>query len=221
MWSNGEVIIDSRKTGATALAMVCAAGLLAPGLLSSAAASSATYVVVEAKSSFRIHVGKSGLFSFAGHKHEVEAPVSGTVTADPANLTASRVDLNFATARLTVREEGEPKGDAAKVQEKMHSADVLDAVRFPEIRFTSTRVTGKTVAGGGYELRIVGDLNLRGVVVDISLPVSVKLTGSLLTATGTIKLRHDQFGMKPVSVAGVVKVAQEIPIDFEIVAERQ
>ena len=44
---------------------------------------------IAAASSVRIHVGKSGAFSFAGHKHEVVAPaVSGEVIADPADLAA-------------------------------------------------------------------------------------------------------------------------------------
>jgi hypothetical protein len=39
-----------------------------------------------------------------------------------------------------------------------------------------------------------------------------------LTASGKTVLRHDQFGMQPVSVAGVVKVKNEIAIDYRIVA---
>ncbi len=178
------------------------------------------YTVVDARSSVRIHVGKSGLFSFAGHKHEVEAPVSGTIHADPANLEASRVDLIFRAASLRVREEGEPKGDAARVQEKMHSADVLDVLRFPEIRFVSKHVTGKAISGG-YDLKVVGELTLHGLSVEFTVPVRVMLKEASLTATGRLTLRHDQFGMKPVSVGGVVKVANEVPIDFEIVAERR
>ena len=61
-----------------------------------AGAAPRTYVVDPAASSVRIHVGKSGAFSFAGHKHEVVAPaVSGEVTADPADLGASRVDADL------------------------------------------------------------------------------------------------------------------------------
>ena len=88
-------------------------------LLASAAPTSATgdtYAVVESKSSVQVHVGKSGLLSFAGHRHEVEAPVSGTVTADPANLAGSSVELTFASARLRVVPDGEPSGDAPKVE---------------------------------------------------------------------------------------------------------
>jgi polyisoprenoid-binding protein YceI len=189
---------------------------------SAASAAGATYPVVESKSSVRIHVGKSGAFSFAGHKHEVQAPVSGTITADPANLSASVVDLTFDSWHLRVLPDHEPSGDAPKVEEAMHGPEVLDAVRFPKIHFLSKKVTGRTLSDGGYELSIVGELSLHGVTKELTVPVKVKIDGRSLTATGETTLRHDQFGMKPVSAGGgSVKVKNEIQIDFEIVAEQR
>jgi polyisoprenoid-binding protein YceI len=187
-----------------------------------ATADGAPYAVVEAKSAVRIHVGKTGTFSFAGHKHEVQAPVAGTITALPADLGASSVDLTFASARLRVLPEGEPSGDAPKVEEVMHGPEVLDAVRFPEIHFRSKKVTGRAVSSGAYELSLVGELSLHGVTQEITLPVKVTLEGRSLKATGETTLRHDQFGMTPVSAAGgTVRVANEIHVDFEIVAEQR
>jgi polyisoprenoid-binding protein YceI len=199
--------------------------LLAAGavvfLAAVAAAEPVRFTVVEAKSSVRIHVGKSGAFSFAGHRHEVEAPVSGTVTADAAALSASSVDLRFASARLRVLPEGEPEGDAPKVEDVMHGAQVLEAGRFPEIRFVSKHVEGQR-SGEAYDLRIVGDLTLHGVTAELTVPVRVALDASTLTATGQATVRHDQFGLKPVSAGGgTVKVANEIRIEFRIVAERR
>jgi polyisoprenoid-binding protein YceI len=185
-------------------------------------AAGATYSVVESKSSVRIHVGKSGAFSFAGHRHEVQAPVSGTVTADPANLSASSVDLTFASGRLRVLPGGEPSGDAPKVEKVMHGPEVLDAVRFPEIHFRSKKITGRTLSGGAYELSLVGELSLHGVTQEITVPVKITLDGRSLTAAGQTTLRHDQFGMKPVTAGGgTVKVANDIHIDFQIVAEQR
>jgi polyisoprenoid-binding protein YceI len=187
-----------------------------------AGATGATYPVVESKSSVRIHVGKSGAFSFAGHRHEVQAPVSGTITADPENLSASNVDLIFASRHLRVLPDGEPSGDAPKVEEIMHGPQVLDAVRFPEIHFRSKKVTGRALSGGGYDLSLVGELRLHGVTQEITVPVKVILEGRTLTAVGQATLRHDQFGMKPVSAGGgTVKVANDIQIDFQIVAEQR
>ncbi len=192
------------------------------GCAPSVGAAATTYAVVEAKSSARIHVGKSGAFSFAGHKHEVEAPVSGTVTADSANLPGSSVALTFPTARMRVLAEGEPKGDAPKVEEAMHGPKVLNVARFPEISFKSKKVTGKGLGGSGYDLSLVGDLSLHGVTREITVPVRVTIEGRILTATGEATILHDQFGMERVSVfGGAVKVKNEIGISFRIVAEQR
>ena len=55
---------------------------------------------------------KAAPVSFAGHKHEVIAPVSGTVSADPGHLAASHVELTFLSSAISVSPEGEPEGDA-------------------------------------------------------------------------------------------------------------
>jgi len=69
--------------------------------------------------------------------------VSGEITADAADLAASQVTLTFQAGALKVLPEGEPAGDAPKVEEIMRGPKVLDAVRFPAITFKSQRVTGR------------------------------------------------------------------------------
>jgi polyisoprenoid-binding protein YceI len=198
--------------------IVAAFALLTPV---AAAAQPAEYVVDAARSAVRIHVGKSGAFSFAGHRHQVEAPVSGVIRADPASLGTSSVELRFASAGLRVRPEGEPAGDAPKVQEVMQGPKVLEVGRFPEIRFVSKAVRGQAAPGSAYDLTVVGDLTLRDVTRELTVPVRVALEGAALTATGRATLRHDQFGLKPVSAAGgTVKVANELRVEFTIVAAR-
>jgi polyisoprenoid-binding protein YceI len=193
-------------------------GLAALGAVPAAAAPR-TYVVDAGASSVRIHVGKSGAFSFAGHSHEVAAPaLAGAVTADPADVSASQLSLTFEAGALKVLPEGEPAGDPPKVEEAMRGPKVLDVLQFPTVAFKSQRVSGRAGAAGAYDLEIVGEMSLHGVTRALTLPVHVELAGDTLTASGTAVLRHDQFGMQPVSVAGVVKVKNEIQVTYRIVA---
>lgn len=181
-----------------------------------------TYIVDTAKSAVQVHVGKTGLLSFAGHLHEVLAPVTGTITAEPGRPGASSVELRFASAQLRVSPEGEPNGDAPKVEEVMRGPAVLDVPRFPEIHFKSKAVAGRSASPGAFDLTITGVLGLHGVTREITIPVRVTIDGRTLTAAGRATLRHDWFGMKPVSAGGgTVKVANEIRIDFRIVAEQR
>ncbi len=179
-----------------------------------------TYRVDAGQSLVEIHVGKSGAFSFAGHKHEVVAPrVSGEVVADPEDLSRSAVSLAFEAAALQVTGKGEPAKDVPKVQEAMVGPQVLDAARHPAISFQSRTVTGRPGTAGAWELQVTGDLSLHGVTRPLTLPLRVEIAGETLTAHGTTVIRQKDFGMEPVSAAGgTVKVKNELAIDYRIVA---
>jgi len=191
------------------------------GALLAAFVLAGTYSVDPARCSVAIHVGRSGLFKFAGHAHEVVASrCDGEVVAVPEDLGRSSVKLWFDAASLRVSEKGEPEGDAQKVQAAMLGPKLLDAARFPHISFVSTAVSGRLVSAGVYELMITGDLRLHGVTRRIDLPLRVELQADGLTAGGHLALKQTAFGLSPISVAGVVKVKDEVGIDFEIAAKR-
>src|SRR6185503_18023661 len=172
-----------------------------------AAAAPREYAVDADASRVMVHVGKSGVFGFAGHEHEIRAGrVSGTITADDASIGGSSVMLDFDAAALTVTGEGEPAGDVAQVQTRMMGPDVLNAPAFPSIGFRSGAVTGRKVSTGAWELSVAGTLTLHGVSRPLSLSVRVEIAADTLTARGRSELRQTDFGMRPVSAgAGTVK----------------
>ena len=196
-----------------------APGILALGLALPAAAAPRTYVIDASASAVQVHVGKSGVFGFAGHNHEVVAErCEGKVEADPDDLARASVEVSFAASGLTVSATGEPEGDAPKVQEVMAGPKVLDALRFPKIVFRSRQVSGRRTAEGVYELQVTGELSLHGVARVIAVPVRVELSGATFTATGRAPLGQRAFGIEPVSAGGgTVKVKNELGIEFKIV----
>lgn len=178
-----------------------------------------TFSVDTSASSVRIHVGKAGLFSFAGHQHEVLAPrLSGEIVANGEDLTRSSVTLSFDAAALQVSGKGEPPEDVPKVQARMIGTDLLDVARFPTIAFRSKSVAGKPVGADAYDLTVEGELTLHGATRPLKVMVHVEVKGETLTASGRGDVKHSVFGLNPISVAGVVKVKNEIGIDFSIVA---
>ena len=198
------------------LPLLAAASVSAAG----AAAAEQGYTVDTGASAVRIHVGKTGVFGFAGHEHEIAARAEGTVVSDPADLARSSVSLTFdAKAIEVVASEDEPAKDVPKVQAVMIGPEVLDVSRFPAITFRSRSVAGKEISAGGFEIQVTGDLSLHGVARGLTLPMRVEVKEGTLTATGKTVLRHTDFGMKPVSAGGgTVKVKNEIGIDYRIVA---
>jgi polyisoprenoid-binding protein YceI len=176
------------------------------------------FVLDPARSALTVRTGRGGLFSFAGHEHVIVASeVSGEIRADAASLASSSVSLTIDTASLKVQAEGEPAEDVPKVQSRMAGPELLDVARFPEIAFRSGGVSGKEGANGSFDLVVSGDLSLHGVTRPSSFQVHVEVSGTTLTATGRSTLRQSAFGLVPVSVAGVVKVKDDVVVDYKFV----
>jgi polyisoprenoid-binding protein YceI len=190
------------------------------------AANPRAFTVEPERSRLLIEVGKSGAFSaFAGHLHEVAAPIaSGVVHLDPADLSHADVRLEFDATAMRVTGKGEPPGDVPKVQQVMLSDQVLDVRRYPKITLESTGVSpvsSKTPGATMFDVTISGTLALHGVTQAFKAPVSVRLDGDTLTATGKLSIKQTDYGIKPISVAGVVNVKDALNITFTIVARER
>ncbi len=184
------------------------------------AAEPRSFLIDEIVSSAIVHVGKTGIASFAGHDHQVVAQsLRGEVIADLEDLSRSSVDLSVDARSLKVSPEGEPPEDVPKVQQTMHGPQILDVARFTAIRFRSKEVTARQRSPGVYELRVTGELSLHGTAKAIAVPVRLESRGDTLTATGKMVLKQTDFGIAPTSAAGgLVKVENEVTITFRIVA---
>lgn len=186
-----------------------------------AAAGPRTFVVDPARSRALVEVGKAGAFSFAGHTHEVEAPLtSGVVHLDPDAPSRSDVRLEFDAGAMRVTGKGDPPDDVPKVTETMLGTQVLDVKRFPSIAFESTRVSAKG-ALPSLDLQVAGRLTIHGVTKPVTAPVAVRLDGSGLTATGSVAVKQSEFGIRPISIGGLVKVKDELHITFTIAARER
>ncbi len=198
------------------------AGALAlAGSLAVSAAGPRSFTVDPERSRATIAVGKEGAFSFAGHTHEVDAPVArGDVRLDVEMPSRSEVRLQFNAADLRVTGKGESADDVPKVQQTMLSEQVLDAKKYPTITFESTNVALRG-ATPSLDLSVTGRMTIHGVTKTITAPVAVRIDGAMLTATGRFTLKQTDFGIKPVSVGGVVKVKDELTLTFSIAARER
>ena len=158
------------------------------------------------RSTITIHVGKTGLFSAAGHDHWVSAPISsGEISAAGARHVSFSVDAN----RLKVKPDPKvnPK-EEAEIQETMQQK-VLESEKYPLIQFQSSSVAQ---AGSG-SWRVTGKLTLHGV--SKSILVTVNQAGE--TYSGNARIKQTDFGIQPVRAGGgAVKVKNELDVQFEI-----
>jgi polyisoprenoid-binding protein YceI len=138
--------------------------------------------------------------------------VQGTVMLDPTELRSSQVDATIAAASIDTRS---PDRDT-----HLRSADFLDVANHPSITFKSKRVEPI----GDQQYRLVGDLTIRGVTLEV--PLTVEFLGtvkdpwgnerSAFSAAGRIN-RHD-FGLNwnPTLETGGVLVGPEVKIALEV-----
>ena len=86
------------------------------------------------------------------------------------------------------------------------------------ITFASTSIAVKSHTPTTLDTIVSGQLTIRNVTHPISVPVSVHIDGQTLSATGRFPVKQSEFGMKPVSVAGVVSVKDTVNVSFAIEA---
>ena len=114
----------------------------------------------------------------------------GRVRLDPANAAADKVDVVLPVAAISTTN--------SVLDGELKSADWLDAGKFPEIHFVSTKVTQT----GAHTARIEGMLTMHGVTKPITLDATLTGVGTNpmskaanigFSATGT--LHRTEFGV--------------------------
>lgn len=170
---------------------------------------------------------RSGLLSFLGHEHAIvpgewsaelclgdPIPIGahGSVTIDVASLV---VDTDSARA-LAGLGGGPGASDRHEIQGKMLDSAHLAAAQFPEVRLELLVVEPPE----GDALVVQGALSLHGVRRDVRLPISVERAedGAVLLG-GTLRIRQRDFGIEPESMAGVVKVSNDVDLHFVLAAD--
>lgn len=185
--------------GATAVLL---SGWIGPGV-----AGAQSRAIDTARSSLKIRVIKSGLFSAFAHNHVIEAPLEqGTVEPLGSPSVALRVDAR----KLRVLDPDLSANKRAEVQKTMDGPEVLDCHHFPKIAFQSTAV--EQAGAGRWTVR--GNLTLHGQ----TRPVIVNVSHQEGHYRGSVALKQREFGITPVSIAGgTVKVKDDVKVEFDIV----
>jgi polyisoprenoid-binding protein YceI len=156
------------------------------------------------RSLITVHVEKAGLFSAFAHNHTVMAPVEHA--AIDAGKRSTEIVVLAKQMKVTDPEESE--SNRAEIQSTMLGPKVLDAAKYPEIRFQSARIERV-----GENYRVTGTLNLHGMAKEISFDVS----NAADHYHGKAKFNQTEFGIKPISLAaGTIKVKDKLEIEFDI-----
>jgi polyisoprenoid-binding protein YceI len=139
-----------------------------------------------------------------------------------ADVSESSVRFVVEAKSLVVVDPGESEKDRKEVQETMLGEKVLNAARFPQIQFVSSKVRSIIRKGDATELQVEGTLSLHGVEKPVTLPIRLSVSNGQLTANGEIALLQTDYDITPIKVGGgTVRVKDKLKISFQIVAQKE
>lgn len=190
-----------------------------------AARSGATvYRVDPQQSRVFIRTGRDGPMKAAGHDHVIaSADVEGLVLVS-RKPGGSRADLRLPLQQLIVDDPGyrekfglEPdlpnsavEGTTRNMQEK-----VLESNLFP---WATASVRVRSMQENRAELDVT--VTVHGMSLDYTVPADIDFDSGTLSVSGSMTVQHSDFGLTPFSAAGgLLRVAEDIEIVFEIVAK--
>jgi polyisoprenoid-binding protein YceI len=165
---------------------------------------------------------RTGLLSFLGHEHAILAQQwRADVCWDEPSHIASRamvvidarsLDIDADSARaLAGLGKGPSARQRAQIHAKLHDQKNLATAQYPELRFETTAVSQDEPG----KVWIRGRLTIKGVIREIEMPVTVERhAADAVALTGSLTFRQSQFGIRPESIGGVVKVAD--PVDLHV-----
>jgi polyisoprenoid-binding protein YceI len=158
----------------------------APGAPDAKRVTAGTYTVDSGHTQVIFEINHLGFSEYSGMFVEP----TGTLTLDPANPAAAKVDITFPIDKV--------RTTVAALDAHLKTADFFDAAKFPEGRFTSTKVVAK-----GTNATIWGNLTLHGVTKPVVLEARFVGAGNMVMgppklnigfqATTTVK--RSDFGM--------------------------
>lgn len=195
----------------TALALLASAAIPAMADIASTDVTkveAGTYVIEPEHTRISFGVSHMGFTNYYGEFRNA----SGTLTVDPKKPDSSSVDVKVPTASVIVPN--------AKLKEELDSPAWLDAAKYPDISFKSTKVT-KT---GTDTAKVAGEFTLHGVTKPLTLDVKFNGAGtnpmdkaftSGFEAKG--KFKRSEFGVKTL----VPAVSDEVDIMISAAFEKQ
>jgi polyisoprenoid-binding protein YceI len=172
------------------------------------------YKIVPGESSLQYEVGETFL---DGNRFNtalgVTPQVQGEISVDPAAPQNS--NIRTITADISQFASDSGRRDNA-LRERF-----LESSAFPMVTFVPTSIEGLPATyqeGQEIPLKISGDLTIRDVTRPVTFDAVVKVANNELTGQATTTFLMSDFGIGPISVAGILNTEDQVKITMNIVA---
>ena len=133
---------------------------------------------------------------------------SADIHFDPAALDRTRITVVIPIASVFA--------GARDRDQALPTADWFNAARFPSARFQAKRLE----AAGGDRYQLTADLTIRDVTQEVTLPITIVITGTQAVARGELVIDRTRFGVGQGGFATGSLVATSVTIQFSLTATR-
>jgi polyisoprenoid-binding protein YceI len=129
---------------------------------------------------------------------------SATITLDPRKPETGSVAFVIDT--------GSARFGSAELDGEVPKATWLNVARFPQATFQSSSIK----AAGPGKFEVAGQLNIKGAVQNVVVPVQLTQTGASSTASGAFAIKRLDFKVGEAEWADTSMLANEIQIRFKL-----
>lgn len=155
-------------------------------------------------------------------KHLMVSYVSGGFSQSEGNVTYDPNDMAAFEAKATIQT-GSINTLNKQRDDHLKGPDFFDAAKFPTITFVTKKIVTQENRS-----TLVGDLTIKGVTKEVSIPVTISgpvespMGGTVIGVNGQFFLNRQDFGIswnKSLDKGGVV-LSDEVTITFSIEAKK-
>jgi polyisoprenoid-binding protein YceI len=138
--------------------------------------------------------------------------VTGKATLADAHGAVTITDATFTVEVDTL------KSDRSMRDEKIHEIG-LESDRYPTADFTLTKpipIPAGSLSGHVERVPATGLLRIHGQTKRVTVPLELTLSGSTLSAVGSLTFPWSEFGMTAPSIGGFVTVTDRATMEFDL-----
>jgi polyisoprenoid-binding protein YceI len=97
----------------------------------------------------------------------------------------------------------------------------LQSTKYPLATFTPTSITGAPASyrdGQAYSFKVSGDLTVHNVTKPVTFDVTASLNGTTLSGTASAAVKMSDFGVGPITLAGMLQTQDDVKLNMQFVA---
>jgi hypothetical protein len=176
------------------------------------------------RSAIYVVTKRSGLLSFLGHDHAIlahewEGSICATGDAVPRGhgrivVQTAFLEIDPDSARALA---GLGRGPSADQRRKLQQT-MLDEAHLAAASAPTITIDVEQIVLAGEDPTARARLTIRNRMRDVTFPMATSRSGDTIRIAGVLRVAQSDFGIRPESVAGVVRVADTVAIHFDLIA---